>query len=126
MAISVLLAPLQNLLNTFQSERHYKDDKKDAALSAINEALLETKRYIEESDGKDGFDRKREFALAKLWGDAAVKARYANAEMASRLHDKSLYWSEQLKWSREEVLAKKIDFESLHNTLNELMTSGCL
>ena len=124
MAISVLLAPLQNLLNTFQAERHYKDDKKDAALSAINTALIETKKYIEESTARAAVDRNREFDLAKLWGEAAVKARLANSEMANRLQDKSLYWSEQLKWSKEEVLAKRIDLDSLHETVREMMKNN--
>lgn len=38
-SLSVLFGPLQNLLGTFQSERHYKDDKRDVALMAINKAL---------------------------------------------------------------------------------------
>lgn len=44
MSLSVLFGPLQNLLGTFQSERHYADDKRDAALLSINKALIETRR----------------------------------------------------------------------------------
>jgi hypothetical protein len=47
MSLSVLFGPLQNLLDTFQSERHYTDERRDAALLSINKALIETKRYIE-------------------------------------------------------------------------------
>jgi hypothetical protein len=38
MSLSVLFGPLQDLLGKFQSERHYTDEKLDAALLAINKA----------------------------------------------------------------------------------------
>lgn len=41
---SVFLAPLQGLLTTFQTERHYKNAKIDEALLAIKKALLESKK----------------------------------------------------------------------------------
>lgn len=123
MSLSVLLAPLQNLLGTFQAERHYKDDKKDLALTALNKALIETKKYLEQGGGQC-IDRDREFELAGLWADAAAKARYASNEIAMRLQNKSLFWSENLKWSREEVLAKKIDLASIQKTVSELLEAS--
>ena len=69
---SVLLEPLKNLLNILQAESHYQNDKKDEALSLINQALIETKRYIEESEGAKCFDRERERELAKLWSEASI------------------------------------------------------
>jgi hypothetical protein len=120
-SLSVFLSPLQKLLNTFQSERHYTDEKKDAALLAINNALIETKRYIEESGGAKCFDRKREYDLAGLWAEAATKARHANHDLAFTLQDKSLYWSGKLEWSRGEVLKRKIDLESIHEQVQELL-----
>lgn len=121
MPLSVLLGPLQNLLNTFQAERHYRDDKKDTALEAINKALIETQRYIEKSRGVNCFDREQEYNLAQLWADAAVKARYANTALAERLQNKSLYWSEELKWSPDEVLDSEIDIKSIQKQVIELL-----
>lgn len=121
MGLSGLLSPLQSLLNTFQPERHYTDEKKDAALLAINEALIETKKYLEECADKKCSDRDREFKLSALWSNAAVKARYASNELASRLQNKSLYWSGTLEWSREEVIDKKIDLESIQNEILSLL-----
>ena len=77
-----------------------EDEKKDQALAAINKALLETKRYLERHESKKAAARKVEFHLAELWADAAAKARYASNEIAIRLNNKSLYWSDNLKWSR--------------------------
>ena len=121
MSVSVLLGPLQKLLDSFIAERHYKDEKKDLVLAAINKALLETKKYQEQTGGGKNTDREREFELAGLWADAATKARYANNEIAMRLQDKSLFWSEDLKWSRDEVLARKIDLDSMQSIVAELL-----
>jgi hypothetical protein len=118
MSLSVLLSPLQSLLNTFQSERHYRDDRKDAALLAINKALIETKRYMETCGS---IDREREYNLAQLWAEAAAKARYSSAALAERFQNKSLYWTEELKWSREEVLSKQIDFDSIQEQVVQLL-----
>lgn len=121
MSLSVLFGPLQALLGKFQSERHYTDEKRDSALLAINKALIETKRYIEESDTTHALDRNQEYALAQLWAEAATKARYASTELAERLQNKSLYWSEDFKWSREEVLSKRIDIDSIHDEVLNLL-----
>ncbi len=116
---SVFLAPLQGLLNTLQTERHYQDDKKDEALLAIQKALLETKKYIEISGGDE--DRIKEYELAELWSSASIKSRHASEELAARLNDKSRYWSDNIVWSREEVLEKEIDFPSIEKQLNNLL-----
>jgi len=121
MSLSVLFGPLQDLLGKFQSERHYTDEKRDSALLAINKALIETKRYIEVSESAHSFDRNQEYALAQLWAEAATKARYASAELAERLQNKSLYWSEEFKWSRGEVLSKQIDIDSIHDEVLALL-----
>jgi hypothetical protein len=118
---SVFLAPLQGLLSTFQSERHYNDKKKDEALIAIRHALLETQKHIEISKGR--ISRETEYQIAQLWGEASVKARHASKELSRRLHDKSKYWADTIEWSREEVLGKQIDFDSIEQDLNKLLGS---
>ena len=122
--LSVFLAPLQNLLGTFQKERHYRSDKKDAALLAIQKALIETKKYAEGSSGRKVVNREKEYELSQLWAEAAVKARHASQDLADRLNDKSLYWSDRFEWSREEILAKRIDFEAIERTIRELLMSS--
>lgn len=118
--VSVFFEPLTELLNVFQSERHHKDGKKDEALQAIYSALIETKKYVELSSGVE--NREKEYELAQLWAKASIKARYASEELAGRLGDKSKLWSDSVKWSREEILSKEIDFQSIENTLTSLLT----
>ena len=56
---------------------------------------------------------RKEYELSQLWADAAIKARHASKDLAVRLNDKSAYWSEKLKWSREEVLARLLGVVSV-------------
>ena len=56
-----------------------------------------------------------------MWTDASVKFRYASEELMQRLQDKSKYWTDTIEWSRYEVLAKKIDFMTIENQINELL-----
>jgi hypothetical protein len=121
MSLSVLFSPLQSLLGALQSERHYQDEKMDAALAAINKVLIKTKEYIETNEVGNCFDREEEYNLSQLWSEAAAKARYASKELAERLQNKSLYWSEDLKWSREEVLSRQIDIDSIQEQVMILL-----
>jgi hypothetical protein len=41
---SVFLAPLQGLITTFQTERHYKNAKTDEALLAIKKSTFRIKK----------------------------------------------------------------------------------
>lgn len=47
--------------------------------------------------------------------------RYTSIELAERLQNKSLYWSEDFKWSREEILSKKIDLGSIQRQVMDLL-----
>lgn len=118
----LLLAPLLNLLGIFQKERHYQSDKTDAALLAIQKALIETKKYAEVSSDRKVSNREKEYELSQLWAEASVKARHASEDLANRLNDKSLLWSATFEWSREEILAKRIDFDSIEGTIRELLS----
>ena len=120
--LTAFLGPLQSLLAWFQKHRTVKSEQKDFALNAMNKALLATQKYLEKK-GADGFaDRAREFELAEFWAEAATKARHASVELAARLNDKSQYWSESLKWSREEVLLKRIDIASMQHEIKQLLS----
>ena len=117
MNLTVFLATLQKLLDSFQKERHYQDDKREEALKAIQKALIETKKHIELSPE----NRENEFNLAHLWADASAKIRYANADLADRLNDKSKYWQDDFAWSNEVIMEKQIDFDSIEKQIESLL-----
>ena len=123
MEASVLLGPLQSLLGWFQKNRQHQDSQKDVALEAINKALIASMKYSEEQSESQTPNRDREFELAELWANAATKVRHASIELAERLQDKSVYWSRQIKWSREEVLLKRIDFAAVQHEISLLLRS---
>lgn len=116
-----MISPLQKLLDTFQRERHYKDQKKDEALLAIQHALIETRRYIEESGGVKCEDREREYELSQLWAQASVKARHASSALAVRLNDKSMYWADELQWSQADVEKRGIELAEIQKQISVLL-----
>ena len=122
--LTVFLGPLQSLLAWLQKNRGVKDEQRTIALHAMNKALTATKKYIEFMGVNGPADREREFELAELWAAAATNARHASGALAERLNDKSLYWAEPLKWSKEEVLLKKIDIESVQAEVKRLLTEA--
>ena len=109
------------MLGWFQKNRLHKDAQKDAALESINKALFASMRYAEELRISNVEDRSREFELAELWANAAAKVRHASQDLSSRLKDKSIYWTKQIKWSRDEVVRRKIDFEAIQSEITKLL-----
>ena len=121
---TVFLGPLQNLLGWFQKNRMHKDEQKDAALEAINRALFASMKYVEEQQRSNLPNREREFELAELWANAAARVSHASSELSVRLQDKSVYWTKPIKWSRDEVLEKRIDFEAIQREIRQLITGA--
>lgn len=118
----VFLSPLQGLLNTLQSERHYRDKNTDEALLAIKSALLRTKKHIELSGSVR--DRTKEYELAELWSQASIKARRANIPFANALSEKSRYWEDQEIWAEDQAVAKGIKFSQIEGQLDELLSNS--
>lgn len=118
---SLLLNSLHSLLAWFQKNRMHTDAQTDEALDAINKALIASMKYVEEGRSAAAPDRAREFELAELWATASARVRYVSQELATRLHDKSVYWRQMMKWSRDEVLNRRIDFESVQQEFQKLL-----
>ena len=118
----VFLSPLQGILSTLQSERHYKDRNFDDALLAMKTALLETQKHIELSGTKR--DREKEFELAELWSVASIKAKRANIPFAKAISQKSRYWADQNIWEEDQILAKGIKFSDLEAQIDKLLSTS--
>ena len=101
----------------WQDQKKYKNIQMDEALKSIQLALNETKKYIELSET----NRKKEYKLSALWDDASTKVRHASGELAEVLKDKSKYWQDDLNWTEEEILDKKIDFDSIDKIIKKLL-----
>lgn len=116
-----LLAPLQSLLEYFQGHRVQKNAQIDEALEFIYKALLASMQYSEKLKRSNNPDRNHEFELAGLWSAAAIKARYVSKDLALRLGLKCEYWSQDFRWSRDEILEKQIDFLSIQVEIEKLL-----
>ncbi|TWT17110.1 hypothetical protein FQY83_17375 [Luteimonas marina] len=118
---SVLLTPLQKLLEFFQKDRHHKDAQKDAALLAVSEAINATLKYEEESGGQKGFDRAQEYKLSQLWSDASVKVRHISRDLSRRLGEKTEYWADKLEWAPSELVERKIRLVEIRQAFRDLL-----
>lgn len=126
--ISIFFGPLLEFLKALQKRRHAKEEKQedkiDEALEAIYKDLIATKKYIKTSEGQNCGEIDQEMKLATLWSEASVKTRHVNDKLALQLNDKHLYWSDDVKWSRKEVLAKKIDLDSIQKQVESLLRNS--
>ena len=123
----MILDTLEKLLKYLQKERHSQDEKTVAALNAINEALTETKKYIEFSGGEKCRDREKEFGLSTLWDKASVavlSVRAVDSNFPSSLHEKALYWADQNEWTNQKVEEKKIRISHVENQVSALLNKN--
>lgn len=123
----MILDALEKLLAYFQKERHSQDEKTVAALNAINEALTETKKYIEFSGGEKCRDREKEFGLSKLWDKASVavlSVRAVDPNFPTALHEKALYWADQFEWTDQKVEEKQIRINHIERQISNLLNKN--
>lgn len=121
MGLSVFLSPLQDLLNTLQKERHKKDEHIDNLLLELNAAIIETKKYMRESEDGNSYNRSREYKLAMLWAGASVRARYVSSDLASDLHHESLWWSGEIYWNPDELEDAQEEIEAYEAEIRRLL-----
>jgi len=108
------------LLEHVREERHYQEQKKEAALRAIHAALVETLLYVEKESKKET-DRQTEEKLSHLWTDAGLAVRHLDRDLANRLLLKGRYWIEAEKWSRKYVLRNRIALKQVEVDIKKLL-----
>lgn len=121
MDLEILLSPLQSILDTFQSKKHYQNKNVDSTLLSIKKALLETKKYIETSN--ETRDRNKEYELSELWVEASIKAKRAKMDWII-LDKKSKYWEDSNIWSKKRVLDNGIDIPSMEKQIDILLKNS--
>jgi hypothetical protein len=112
-----LLAAL-GLLRAKQKE---KSERTDQALYALYTALNETKAYISYLESGKKRNRKREFAIAKLWHDASVPLRKVDRDLAERCFIKGSYWLEPDTWSELMINRKRIGLNQVIKSTRDLL-----
>jgi|WetSurMetagenome_2_1015567.scaffolds.fasta_scaffold431079_2 hypothetical protein len=109
-------------LGLIREHRKYRNERTDQALYALYTALNETKAYMQHIDSGKKRDRKREWAIAKLWHDASVPLRDIDRDLAERCFLKGSYWLEPDTWTEVMIKKKRIKLDQvLKSTRNLLM-----
>lgn len=116
-----MIKGLTELLKYFQDERHYKTNKKDEALKAINKAVQKTRKYIRKTESGDPEDVEKEMELSTLWSEAAIHARYFSKQLAQKCYIKGGYWSDPDTWNFDQIRGKGITLEHIENELKKLL-----
>jgi hypothetical protein len=112
---------LVKLLEMLGGERRHHRELTTKALSAINAAVVATRKYEAAADERKRRDKVHEAELGGLWQDAAIATREVNMAIAMRLQDKSALWFNSFEWSPAEMSARKVDWASIQRQIEELM-----
>ncbi len=108
------------ILQHLREERHYKEQRKDAALNAIHDALVQTLIYSEKVS-KGNADREVEEKLAQLWTKAGLAVRHLDRDLADRCLLKGRYWIEPGNWSRKYILENRIALKQVEVDIKSLL-----
>jgi len=108
-------------LGLIRERRKYKDERIDEALYALYAALNETKAYIQHLDSGKRRNRKREWAIAKLWHDASVPLRNIDRDLAERCFIKGSYWLEPDTWTEVMIKNKRIKLDQVMKSTRSLL-----
>ena len=104
-----------------RAKQKEKSERTDQALYALYTALNETKAYVSYLQTGKERDRKREFAIAKLWHDASVPLRKVDRDLAERCFIKGSYWLEPDTWSELMINRKRIGLNQVIKSTRELL-----
>lgn len=122
---------LLQLIDMFRGERRYNKQLRDAALEAIDEAVIATRTYearVREKEAgilnQENRDREEEVRIGGLWQRAAMKTADASSDFADVLYDKALYWFREFEWTAGEVLERGIDWDSIEERIRELLSQN--
>jgi hypothetical protein len=108
-------------LGLIREGRKHRNERTDQALYALYAALNETKSYITDLDSGKKRDRKREWAIAKLWHNASVPLRDIDRNLAERCFMKGSYWLEPDTWTDMMIKRKRIKLDQVMRSTRELL-----
>jgi hypothetical protein len=111
-------------LGLIRDSRKQRNEKIDQALYALYTALNETKAYIDDLDSGKKRNRKREWAIAKLWHDASVPLRGIDRDLAERCFIKGSFWLEPDTWTDVMIKRKRIKLDQVMRSTRKLLMEG--
>jgi hypothetical protein len=110
---AIIFDKFLSIIGLIREGRLRRDEKIDLALYALYAAINETISYTTNLKLGRRRDRKKEFAIAKLWHDASVPLRHIDQELARRCFIKGGYWLNPDTWTERMIKRKGIKLDQL-------------
>jgi len=110
-----------NGIGLWLTRRERKQERDDAAIKSVLDAVNQTKSYIARLDRGYGEDSDKEEQLVALWTTAAVHIRRTDAELANRLQMKAEYWTNPRQWSDDDVRKNRIRISEIAKEARRLL-----
>jgi hypothetical protein len=108
-------------LGLIREGRKHRDQKIDQALFALYAALVETKVYVSDLNAGKRRNKKKEWALARLWHDASVPIRYIDQDLAHQCFIKGSYWAEPDLWTEAKIEKNGITLDKVYEETRKLL-----
>ena len=97
----LLLKELRKWLESLPAEE-VKNHRYDAALNTVDEAILETRKYLRHRREGGDRDRATELRLSDLWSDARREIQPYDGYLAGLCSVKANGWADEATWSAPE------------------------
>jgi len=108
-------------LGLIREGRKQRTERIDQALLALYAALSETKMYIAERERGKRRNKKREYALARLWHRASVPLRAIDEQFADRCFLKGSYWMDPDTWDKQRIESTGIAIDAVFEATRKLL-----
>ena len=105
------------------TRKERKQERGDAAVQSVLNAVNTTKRYLARLDRGEPIDREAEAELVELWTVASVQIRRTDLDLAERLLNKADYWTNPENWTDEEVAHNGIQIDKISEEGRRLLSS---
>jgi len=109
------------VLGWIREDTRIANERKDAALAAVYQALVATRLYLTSRKGDGKRNISREHDIAELWHEASIPLRHINQEFAMIAFEKGGYWTDPDIWTDEEIEAKGIKIEQVTEATRKLL-----
>lgn len=114
---------LSKLLDLLVDKQKQDQARKEEALKAFSEALLETELYVNRLNSGEPKDREKEDQLARLWRHSSLSIGVLNKDWVRRDMDKMRYWIDGAQADVQTIEEKGISLADMRERLDELLDS---
>jgi hypothetical protein len=118
--IGKFLDGVLNLLTLGGQQKLRRNQEYDQALTAIKNALIETKLYLADYRRTNVENRETEKSLARLWIDAGLTIGKYDPGFAERCFSKSEYWTNPGNWDSTQIREAGIKIERIDEYFRQL------